>query len=205
MAQVNILAHATDVPISRKELTRLKNLLKKYRAKDPSKPTESSAQPLASLVERKAPSHREDAEHVGSKPSFRSEDTEESVLQDAIEEDLTLTDVMNKVSMNSADSIGGSAQCVRDQNMSNADEQDPDFDSEATESVSLHGSEDSKDENLFEDDTGSSSCNEEISVVNSCGAQWDIFRRQDVPKLLEYLRRHSNEFSRLHCTTKPVR
>lgn len=42
------------------------------------------------------------------------------------------------------------------------------------------------------------------SASVSCSAEWDVFRRKDIPKLLEYLKMHSNELSLPSSVSKNV-
>ncbi|KAI7738175.1 hypothetical protein M8C21_007558 [Ambrosia artemisiifolia] len=62
---------------------------------------------------------------------------------------------------------------------------------------------DSDDEDLCDDEYGNSSGNDG-KVVDTCGAQWDVFRREDVEKLVEFLKKYSNELNSSYRSPKKV-
>lgn len=203
-SQINILAHATDVSITFEELNRLRALLKRHKEQDYRRSKGAgqvaAGQPLENEVEVTAMIHREDVEEMSRKVSLYSEDTEESVSQDVTAENLNGPD---EIFMHSTDLDRGCAQTLIDLNIPVASEPDDEYDSEATVSATIQGHEDSENGTFFHDNIESSS-NDSNKSASVCGAQWDIFRRQDVSKLLEYLGRYSKELTQAYGSPKDV-
>lgn len=148
---VNILVHATEVPISERKLNKVKILLNKYSSQDhdDNKINNKLDEPCG-------------------KSSFSSEVTQQSELEDNTNGELT--QIAN----------GDSFVFSDDSSISDSD-----------------------DEDLCQDEDGSSSFHKK-KVVNTRGAQWDVFRREDVSKLVEFLRKYSDDLNSSSCSPKKV-
>ncbi|KAI3680618.1 hypothetical protein L6452_35391 [Arctium lappa] len=156
---VNILVHATELPISEKKLNKVKILLNKYSSQDQNESSEKNIP-------------KNETNQPCGRSSFSSEVTQQSELEDNSKEELTQIPKDNPCAFSDDSSIGES------------DDEDLDLD-------------------LCHEEFGSSSCNGG-KPVDTCGAEWDVFRRQDVPKLVEYLRKYSNELNQSYSSPKKV-
>ncbi|XP_062013297.1 lysine-specific demethylase JMJ28 isoform X2 [Rosa rugosa] len=185
---VNILAHTSDAPISDEQVSKIRKLLKRHNQNQRESSRNTSEQTRAKKVNGNSALHSQNKEQVRS--------------HNVIGEEMHLR---KRIARESCFSAATREECTRNLKESNMSlDGESDVDSEATLSCSgsINGDETSEDEespDLLESSNG-----HEKPFVESCTAQWDVFRRQDVPKLVEYLRRHCNEFTRKYDVHKHV-
>ncbi|KAG2685234.1 hypothetical protein I3760_10G115200 [Carya illinoinensis] len=185
---VNILAHTTDAHISTEQLTKIRKLLKRHKAQ---------CQRESSLII----ADKGMANEVNGRSSLNGEDKEDSGFQNVTEDELHLRKRVARVFSSSATSHERSAMSPKTCNMSYGVGYDSETDSDSEATLPCYESvlsSDTSDQRKLRDHTQSSNFYRKKVVSESSGAQWDVFRRQDVPKLIEYLERHSSEFSHMY-------
>ncbi|WCJ26916.1 Transcription factor jumonji (jmjC) domain-containing protein [Euphorbia peplus] len=186
---VNILAHATDVPVSMEQLNYIRKLMRK---------------------------HKEQNEASEAAGSVDEQNLEEVGLQDLMTEQTNLHKKVSKVSWFSAANNKAHASRRKNRHMylDGEDGSDSDSDSGSDSDSDSDTDTDTEVSKFFFGPLKASRtlenhkfCGKHTESLNgnaaeSCGAEWDVFRRQDVPKLVEYLRRHSNEFNQTYVSQK---
>ncbi|KAF5805697.1 putative transcription factor C2H2 family [Helianthus annuus] len=172
---VNVLTHTATVKHSSEQLRKIKRLIRKYKGQDQKE-----------LFEHNVEDPKDNAEVEGRSGDMDVDERKKPKSWN--QTDPTTSNQLNENTMENEDGVNdGKRRRRRNRQNGNAENKKGKVD------VPHSSEEVSSDE---DDDTDT--CVDGLDLGEG-GALWDIFRREDTPKLEEYLKKHFREFRHILC------